>query len=114
MGEQDGDPVLMDLEFLKGTCPTIAMQIHLPDGSVLADTPVTFDLRFFSRVLNGWFEMPNLTTDERGRLELSLSLGKGVYHITLTVEGYPPVTVENILIFDKDPGEELKITLPPQ
>ena len=54
----------------------------------------------------------SLRTDERGNLPLPLSTGKGVYHATLTIEDYPPITAENIFVFGDEPGVELEITLP--
>ena len=110
-GEKGDTTISVDWELPRRPCPSLTLQLRLPDGSPAAHTPVDLQFTFSGpRSARQLFFTSHLRTDDQGQLQLPLSTGEGVYHGTLTIEGYPPVTVENIWVFGEGPVAELEIT----
>lgn len=106
--------IAVDWELSKRPGPSFLLQLRLPDGSPAADIPVGLDLKLNYQPLS--LEDDTLTarlrTDEQGQVRLFLTTGEGVYHLTLTVEGYPPIPLENILVFEGGAEKKLEVVLP--
>ena len=112
-GEKGETTVTVDWELPGGRCPSLPLQLRLPDGSPVAHTPVDLALKFRQTPRSGSGHITSqLRTDDQGQLRVPLSTGEGVYHVTITITGYPPATVENIWVFGEGPAAELEITFP--
>lgn len=106
LGQEEG-PISVDLAFRR--LPTLTIRLRQPDGSPLAAARVPCRWEQHSRNSSGSSSY-QATTDAEGCLSFPL-FGMGTFHLTLTLAGYQPVSLENILFFGDDPGPELEVTL---
>jgi len=110
---EEKKPISADLELRGWSQPTRTVQLRQPDGSPLAATQVECLIRYEKRTHGGSYSSnwsQSITTDAEGRLSIPLR-EIATYRLTLTIEGYQPVSLENILFFGDDLGPELEVTL---